>query len=160
VRFKKNFEEHADGLNGQEFKRFYRVARKRFDWLCQELAHLGPDKERVGWLTVQIKLAMTLRFLAGGSYLDIREMWGVRDNSFWVSTRQVIPATAAIRRDSCLDLKSISQMEDESKKKEELDKISAGNPKMHGSHCACCWFCMQVTMFSLDHSTNGHFFVN
>jgi hypothetical protein len=48
-------------------------------------------------MLVEIKMAITLRYLAGGEYLDIREMWSIRTQTVYKIIEHVIPRIAAIK---------------------------------------------------------------
>jgi hypothetical protein len=121
----RDFNLHSEGLNDEEFRIFYRVTRTRFVWLTNKLAHLAPSYERAGWLTVEMKLAITLRYLAGGSYLDIREMWGIRTAAVFNTIHIVIPLIANLNDDEFPDLPTILGMEEHNKDR-HLRRISDG----------------------------------
>ena len=119
----RDFHEHASGLTDEEFRRFYRVTRPRFEWLCRKLIHLKPKRKRKDWLSVEVKLAITLRFLAGGSYLDIKEMWGIRTNTFYDTVHVVLQEINIMPYPDCPTLNEILEMP-EPKKSEQLAEIS------------------------------------
>ena len=64
--------ERRDNLSDLEFTRRYRLNKKSFKKLCT-LLRPKLTARRVGQnpVTVELKVSMTLRYLAGGSYLDI-----------------------------------------------------------------------------------------
>ena len=65
------------------------MTRGRFGWLCGNLrSSLAKKRARI---PPEVKLAISLRYLAGGS-LDIREMWGIRTATFFQILDEVIPA--------------------------------------------------------------------
>lgn len=65
------------------------MTRGRFGWLCGNLrSTLAKKRARI---PPEVKLAISLRYLAGGS-LDIREMWGIRTATFFQILDEVIPA--------------------------------------------------------------------
>ena len=60
-----NFGEHANKMSDAEFRRFYRVTRGRFGWLCGNLrSTLAKKRARI---SPEVTLAISLRYLAGGS---------------------------------------------------------------------------------------------
>ena len=80
------------------FRRTYRVSEALFD---QILEKIRPDVESTGqcasrWggskVTVEIKLSLTLQWLAGGSYLDLVPMHGVGYASFYKYLWQTLEA--------------------------------------------------------------------
>jgi hypothetical protein len=89
--------ENTDGTFGATF----RMSRPAFDKLVA-LLHpaLMPDILQSGNvcsspILPELALAMTLRYLAGGSYLDIKEVYNVSKSSFYRSRDNVIEAILA-----------------------------------------------------------------
>ena len=72
---------------------------------------------------METKLAITLRFLAGRSYLDIREMWGIRTTTFYDTVHVMLQALHKLPHPDCLSLNEILEMPD-AQKNEHLSKIS------------------------------------
>ena len=83
-----SWEEHVARLNEQEFKQRYRLNHESFYKLCDILR---PDlevkdakqakKSRFGTVVpVEVKLAIALRFFAGGMVLDLRLIYHVSQN--------------------------------------------------------------------------------
>ena len=117
----RDFQVHANELTDDEFTRFYRVTRGRFTWLYDKLrSKLALRRSRI---SVEIKMAITLRYLAGGEYLDIREMWGIRTQTFYTIIEHVIPQIAAIKNPDCPSLEDILKMENPSQKSWHLHQI-------------------------------------
>lgn len=85
----------ADG----SFKRMFRMSEFQFDDL---IGILGPvlavDKDQArratvaGHIPAELRLAGTLRYLAGGSYLDVFHLLGVGISSYYECINQVIEA--------------------------------------------------------------------
>jgi hypothetical protein len=73
-------------------------------------------------------MAITLHYLAGGEYLDIREMWGIRTQTFYTIIEHVIPQIAAIKNPDCPSLEDILKMENPSQKSD-----------WHGLRCSYQW---------------------
>ena len=71
-------------LSSSEFKRRYRMDEVTFDSIVMKIredvkdTHTGNLRSHNGEISPEIKLSMALRFLAGGSYLDIADLHGVR----------------------------------------------------------------------------------
>ena len=47
-------------------------------------------KKTGGMISVELRLSLTLRMLAGGSYLDIIDVHGISESSFWAIFHQVV----------------------------------------------------------------------
>eukprot|EP00171_Calliarthron_tuberculosum_P002445 IDg2445t1 len=75
-RYRPSFQTITTGLNDVEFRRAFRISRPSFDKLvCMLHCHLIRDAERAsrssgGAISPSLRLAITLRLLSGGSYLD------------------------------------------------------------------------------------------
>ncbi len=71
-------------LTPQEFKRRYRMNEETFNSIVERIredirdTHTGNLRSVNGEISPEIKLSMALRFLAGGSYMDIADLHGVR----------------------------------------------------------------------------------
>ena len=67
----------CDNEEDGRFKRYFRVTKERSRFLAEheELACLQP--KRSDGIQLEVQLALTLRFLAGGSYLDLEKIFGV-----------------------------------------------------------------------------------
>ena len=85
-------------LKPHEFKRFYRFDYKLFKTVVTKLRPIlqkhSPSaiKLRGSPISAWIQLACTLRYLAGGSYLDIAHHHGVSDTNFNKIVDRVIGA--------------------------------------------------------------------
>ena len=100
------------GLSDQQFQRMFRLTRIAFYWLLEKigkkiepqpcLKHLfhHSDKE----ISAETRLAMTLRWLAGGSYLDICFAFGISIGNFFRSTGVLWPTIEAINEELSIDL--------------------------------------------------------
>eukprot|EP00656_Telonema_subtile_P038951 TRINITY_DN4410_c0_g1_i4.p1 TRINITY_DN4410_c0_g1~~TRINITY_DN4410_c0_g1_i4.p1 ORF type:complete len:183 (-),score=34.49 TRINITY_DN4410_c0_g1_i4:69-617(-) len=83
-RVRMDWDARVKSLSDREFQRTYRLSKKLFE---EVLAAIRPTltrpsskKARIdlhGPVLPELQLSMTLRFLAGGSYLDIYQMHGV-----------------------------------------------------------------------------------
>jgi len=76
------WEDRVDSLTPAEFTRTYRVSLNAFRYVLERIraAIKAPRKARYdtnGPVPAELLLSMTLRYLAGGSYLDIYQMHGV-----------------------------------------------------------------------------------
>ncbi len=76
-------------LSQREFQRMFRLSRTAFAKLVELVTPLlskneaQAKKSSGSCISVVTKLAVTLRWLAGGSYLDISRLFGVDEHSFW-----------------------------------------------------------------------------
>lgn len=92
---------HLEKLDEPTFCRYYRMGKADFALL---LTYLRPSLEvnegmsrrgsPSGPVTPELQLSMTLRFLAGGSYLDIALLHGVHPSTFFSRVWRVINAIA------------------------------------------------------------------
>jgi hypothetical protein len=86
------WQQRVRSLTPAEFKRTYRMTLKTFYSVLRTIrpAIMSSLKSRKkarrdlgGALAAELKLSMTLRYLAGGSYLDIYQMHGVSRTTFF-----------------------------------------------------------------------------
>jgi len=85
-----------NGYSKSEFKRRFRMWRWQFDKLIHYLRKdLEPQtfwakqcaiNSSGSWVKAELKLAATLRVLAGGSYLDAADLYAVSEKSFHRNT--------------------------------------------------------------------------
>ena len=88
---------------------------------------------------METKLAITLRFHAGGSYLDIREMWGIRTTTFYDTVHVMLQALHKLPHPDCLSLNEILEMPD-AQKDEHLSAISKEFACLaNGLFVGCIW---------------------
>ena len=78
-------------LNSAEFRRRYRLSKRQFAFLAFKLHALLKPKRADG-LSVNLQLSISLRMLAGGSYLDVADLHGVKDTTVHVILRRVVNA--------------------------------------------------------------------
>lgn len=84
------------------FQRMFRVTRARFDWLVSELTPLlqRDEKKAVAAtgssISVGTRIAVSLRWLAGGSYLDLCFGWGIGHSTFYSCNGVLWPVISAI----------------------------------------------------------------
>jgi hypothetical protein len=92
-------------LSEKEFTRFMRVSRNIFYSLLEKITPLiDPSKKGQqnamnssgSGISNELKLAATLRYLAGGSYLDITFEFGLGQNSFFHSKGPLWPTMIAL----------------------------------------------------------------
>jgi len=84
-------------LQGVTFKRYYRLSKNTFQILLARIRPYLVKNEamaslRGGVITPEIMLACTLRWLAGGSYLDIVLVHGISVTGFRACVKRVIVA--------------------------------------------------------------------
>jgi hypothetical protein len=82
-----SWEEHVKFLGPREFRRYYKLTPTNFE---RVLHRIRPDMERQGpkntsdkKVDAKIMFACTLRWLAGGNYMDIKLVHGISETSFW-----------------------------------------------------------------------------
>eukprot|EP00606_Chrysophyceae_sp_TOSAG23-5_P001534 GSChrysophyteH2.ASY1.ANO1.115.1 assembled CDS len=78
-----------DDLSDREFRRAYRCTRASFDKLLNVVSQTialklnHARKDTGGAIPLRVRLAMTLRFLAGASYLDLCMLYGTAPGTFY-----------------------------------------------------------------------------
>ena len=89
-----------DGLDERGFKKRYRLSKAAFAAL---VVKISPLLERQWKFTsnpvsVELRLSMTLRWLAGGHYIDIIDMHGVHESTFYNCLWSTCEAICAVER--------------------------------------------------------------
>jgi len=91
----------------KEFLRTYRMSLQTFNHVLEKIRHrlVGGNEERArmmaersspdGYVSPELRLSMTLRYLAGGSYIDIYQMHGVAYQTFYKCVWEVCDAIIA-----------------------------------------------------------------
>ena len=89
-------------MTDNRFRRMFRMSKAHFETLVKKLddywvAEATPGRHgsvigRPKKICTEIQLALTLRWLAGGSYLDITEIYSVHDSTFYNIIARVVPA--------------------------------------------------------------------
>ena len=96
MRSRLDWEDHVFKLNHEGmFERKYRMSQKAFEnlvSLIQPIIDYDENKNRYALVSVQVMLAITLRLLAGGSYLDVYENYGVCFKTLYGLRDKVISA--------------------------------------------------------------------
>ena len=86
------WEGQVSSFSEKHFRCFYKVTRDRFDWLADliqkdvepsDLGKLMAIRSSGSYVNSRAMLAMTMRFLAGGSVHDICLVHGVADSTFY-----------------------------------------------------------------------------
>ena len=94
----------------KDFKRRFRMHRWQFDFICNNIRQsIEPDdagklqaiRSAGSYVPAELRLAATLRILAGGSYLDAADLFAIAASSIWAST--VWPTLEAICNCPALD---------------------------------------------------------
>ena len=95
------WEDRVASLTADEFKRTYRMPKATFDFVLERIRRRitskAPKKARRdthGPVPAELLLSMALRFLAGGSYLDIYQMHGVGKSTLYHAIPMVSHAIA------------------------------------------------------------------
>jgi hypothetical protein len=98
-----------DALTGQQFKRLFRMSRNGFNSLLTDIGPflLTPNEQQAKngsatSISAKTRLAVTLRWLAGGSYLDICFSYGVGVGTFFQADGPLWNTMEAI--DAALDI--------------------------------------------------------
>jgi hypothetical protein len=121
-----------EAMNDREFQEMFRVTRGRFDSILRKIeGDLRKDEQKAknsagSPITATTKLAVTLRFLAGGSHHDIRFAFGISKGSFYSATGAIWPTIEAIDKHYPLEF----PMNDNQKLAEVGDAFGAFSP--HG----------------------------
>jgi hypothetical protein len=100
--------ERLESYSAKEFRRRFRMHRWQFEYIC-DLIRADVEADTAGklqairssgsYICAELRLAATLRILAGGSYLDAGDLYAISPSSIWSST--VWPVVKAIC--SCSD---------------------------------------------------------
>lgn len=96
-------------LTDRQFKEMFRIDRAAFDWLVEELDpalrrnEVKAKNSSGSAISTTIRLAVTLRWLAGGSHIDLCFAWGVSKSSFF-SERGVLWPTIEALNDTLPDI--------------------------------------------------------
>jgi hypothetical protein len=106
-------------------------------------------------MSVEIKMAITLRYLAGGEYLDIREMWSIRTQPVYAIIEQVIPPIAAIKNPDCPSLEDILKIENHSQKSCHLHQIGMGFAALTSGVFKGCAGCIDGLCIRILRSITG-----
>ena len=89
-----NWQAREDSLNDRQFLARYRMSKAAFHELVRLCRPYLPvrRKARADSVTPEVALSMTLRWLAGGSYLDICDVHNVRESCFFVTKSRTLEA--------------------------------------------------------------------
>jgi len=114
----------VNSLDDTIFKRMFRVDRNTFDYILRKIEPLLSRNEVKAInssgevVTARTRLAVSLRWLAGGSYLDICFAWGLGISTFYDSDHGVLwPTLQAIE-----EVFSMGFPIDDEEKLEELSR--------------------------------------
>lgn len=152
----------VNSLKDYEFKRIFRVDRKTFSEIVENIRPLLPkDEERAkrnlkgsngSIINVETMLMATLRFLAGGSHYDICLAFDIGFGSFFGERGVIWPTLRAIDEYYTIGL-SLNE-EDLKKQAEEFAALTeSGRDEMYGCVMAIDgWVCMtrKPTMAEVD----------
>ena len=94
------WEEYCGKMLRSEFTRMYRMDPSTFAYLVEALSpridkNFFQAERAGGYISPQLRVAMTIRWLAGGSYLDLKVNWGVATSTFYAITENVVDAIIA-----------------------------------------------------------------
>ena len=83
-------------LTPKEFRRFYKLDYDNFRTVLRRLvphmAKVLPKSSQDQAVLYELELAVTLRWLAGGNYMDIYLLHGISESSFWRAIHAVVHA--------------------------------------------------------------------
>eukprot|EP00301_Raphidiophrys_heterophryoidea_P016175 c2569_g1_i1.p1 GENE.c2569_g1_i1~~c2569_g1_i1.p1 ORF type:complete len:214 (-),score=34.45 c2569_g1_i1:611-1219(-) len=88
---------HLSRFHDNDFKRMYRMSVSTFEFLAKIRKHIAKDTKQgmcssSGSITPHSQLAMTLRYLAGASYLDLCLIHGDSDSALFACVEHVVTA--------------------------------------------------------------------
>ena len=117
-------------LSDREFKKRYRLSKGAFNTLLGKLSPAISRRDTFGGLAVPpaICLSMTLRWLAGGSYLDIADMHGVAASTFFTVLWRTIHAITLVE-EMKLPLDDYRKLRNASRFKKRQGQASRGKDK-------------------------------
>ena len=94
-----------DGLSPNTFKKMFRVDHKTFDEVMERITPFVKVPNEVkafnssgGPITLKTRLAVSLCWLAGGSYLDLCFAWDIAFSTFYHPTGVLWPTLEAINK--------------------------------------------------------------
>lgn len=124
--------EELDRLSDEMFARMFRMSRAYFDKLLALISPLLPitdvamaELSSGSSICNRTKLAVTLRWLAGGSYLDLCFGWAISKTSFFSDRGVVWPVLEAINQALEIGL-PLNDVEELNKNADEFLKFSQG----------------------------------
>ena len=94
--------DQMDRLEAPLFKRMFRVDRETFNYILDKIdVHFTSNEEKATNssgqpVVLKTRLAISLRWLAGGSYLDLCFAWGVAVSTFYAENGVLWPTLAAL----------------------------------------------------------------
>ena len=94
------WEEYCGKMLRSEFTRMYRMDPSTFAYLVDALSpridkNFFQAERAGGYISPQLRVAITIRWLAGGSYLDLKVNWGIATSTFYEITENVVDAIIA-----------------------------------------------------------------
>lgn len=88
-----SFEEHSEQLEDKFFRRLYRITKRQMKELCSLISEKCTRKQpRPNTITVETMVCITMRILAGASYLDVSWPYGVSVPSVYKIFHEVLIA--------------------------------------------------------------------
>jgi len=115
--------ERVASLTPFEFRRRYHITLEGFNEILRDIENAMPrvPANMPKAVPNELKLSMALRWMAGGSYLDIADMHGVSDKTFYQHVWQVIEAVH-----KSYDLKLLELLKPENVRNGSLEKLAEG----------------------------------
>jgi hypothetical protein len=120
-----DWEERKASLTTEEFTRRYRLNLPAFEDVCHRITHESGIHMATD-VPVELKLSMTLRFLAGASYLDIVDLHGVAACTFWKYLHLTIDAINLVYTLPLLPILESGQLSQLEAAAEAYDERTAG----------------------------------
>ena len=112
-----------DRFSPREFRNAYGCSRGVFDLLLGQIRDEVEDKKQANGMKAELKLAMTLRWLRGASYIDVYMLYGCAPRTFY---RTIYRVMTAITRHHSLPLLGAVKELHQSGEKRWLAAVAAG----------------------------------
>lgn len=92
-----SFQDHVESLEPQFFRRLYRVSVAQFQNLCEYVTpylrkHVTREAGTANTASIEVHLCITLRMLAGASYLDVGWPYGIGSATVYTIFQQTLQA--------------------------------------------------------------------
>lgn len=108
-----NFDKHVLSIGDDHFQRLYRLTRQQFNKMCHLISpilsrRVKRNTDKAATVPVEVMLCVTLRILAGASYLDVGWPYGIGSTTTYQVFTQTLHAL-----NQCLDPIIFPQSESE-----------------------------------------------
>merc|ERR1711865_287841 len=117
-------------LTPKEFRRFYKLDKENFKKVLKRIVphmkKVSPHCARDQAVPYELEFACTLRWLAGGNYMDIYLMHGISESAFWRGIHAVVYALLIEYGDQELGEDKFSDPEQTEKIEKTFDVATGG----------------------------------